>query len=130
LNFNARELRVKYQSINLGEKFRLFSEHWQPKIVAEVNDYQLKIVKVEGDFVWHRHEDTDEAFIVIEGELRIDFRDGAVTIGAGELYVVPRGVEHKPFAAGETLVVVIEPRGVVNTGDTGGEMTATGDAWV
>jgi mannose-6-phosphate isomerase-like protein (cupin superfamily) len=121
---------MKYQSINFGEKFRLFKEHWQPKVVAEINDYQLKIAKVEGDFVWHHHKDTDEAFMVIEGELRIDFRDGAVTIGAGELYVVPRGVEHKPFAATETLVVVIEPRGVVNTGDTGGEMTAGGDIWV
>lgn len=121
---------MQYQAINLGEKLRLVRDIWQPKVVAEINDYQLKLVKVEGDFVWHDHKDTDEAFVVLDGELRIDFRDGSVTIEPGELYVVPRGVEHKPYAEREAHVLIIEPRGIVNTGDAGGEMTAKGNVWV
>lgn len=121
---------MDYKPIKLAEKFALFGDRWQPKVIAELNDYQLKIVKVEGDFVWHDHQDTDELFIVIDGELRIDFRDGAVTIGPGELFVVPKGVEHKPYAATETQLMVIEPRGVVNTGEAGGEKTAANDAWI
>jgi mannose-6-phosphate isomerase-like protein (cupin superfamily) len=95
-----------------------------------MNDYQFKIVKIDGDFVWHHHEHTDETFIVIEGTLRIDFRDGSVTLGAGELYVVPKGVEHKPFADGEVKLLLIEPRGVLNTGSAGHERTAVNDVWV
>ncbi len=121
---------MKYRPINLLDKFGLFSDRWQPKVIAEMNDYQLKIVKVEGDFVWHDHEATDEAFMVIEGELRIDFRDGAVRIRPGEIFVVPKGVEHKPFAEKETKVLLIEPRGVVNTGEAGGEKTAANDVWI
>jgi mannose-6-phosphate isomerase-like protein (cupin superfamily) len=117
-------------AIHLAEKFGLFSEQWQPKVVAELNDYQFKIVRIEGDFVWHSHADTDEAFIVIEGELRIDFRDGSVTLRPGEMFVVKRGVEHKPFAAREVKMMLIEPRGVTNTGDGGGERTAQNDVWV
>src|ERR1051326_6406442 len=97
----GRRREMNYQAINLGRKFDLFSEHWQPKVVAEMNDYQFKIVKLLGDFVWHDHKDTDETFIVIDGTLRIDFRDGAVEIAAGEMFVVPMGVEHKPYAAEE-----------------------------
>ena len=89
---------MTYQAINFGKKFALFDEQWQPKVVAEMNDYQFKIVKLQGDFVWHDHKDTDETFIVIEGELRIDFRDGTVRVAAGEMFVVPKGVEHKPYA--------------------------------
>ena len=121
---------MSYKAINLAEKFRLVAERWQPKVVAELNDYQFKIVKVQGDFVWHDHTDTDEAFLVVDGELRIDFRDGAVTLKPGEMFVVPKGVEHKPFAESETRVVVIEPRGVVNTGEAGGDMTASNDVWI
>lgn len=120
---------MNYVAINFADKFRSFSEHWQPRVIAELNDYQFKIAKVQGDFIWHDHPDTDEAFLVIDGELRVDFRDGSVTIGPGELYVVPRGVEHKPFAEHETQLLLIEPRGVVNTGDAGGEMTAANDVW-
>jgi mannose-6-phosphate isomerase-like protein (cupin superfamily) len=120
---------VDYRPINLADKLGSLREHWQPRVVAELNDYQFKVVKVKGDFVWHDHQDTDEAFIVLDGELRIDFRDGAVTIGSGELFVVPKGVEHKPFAAKETSVMLIEPRGVVNTGGVGGERTAENDVW-
>ena len=118
------------RAINLQEKFGLFSEQWSPKVIAEMNDYQFKLVKLEGDFVWHQHAETDETFFVIEGELRIDFRDGSVTIGPGEMFVVPKGVEHKPFAAREVKLMLIEPKGVVNTGDAGGERTAKNDIWV
>jgi mannose-6-phosphate isomerase-like protein (cupin superfamily) len=95
-----------------------------------MNDYQFKLVRLAGDFVWHDHPETDETFIVLDGSLRIDFRDGNVTLGAGEMFVVPRGVEHKPYAEREVQVLLIEPRGVVNTGDTGGELTAKNDAWI
>ena len=117
-------------AISLAEKLGKITDHWQPRVIAELNDYQFKIVKILGDFVWHSHPDTDEAFFVIEGELRIDFRDGAVTLGPGELYVVPKGVEHKPFAAAEVHMMLIEPKGVVNTGDAGGDKTAPNDLWI
>ena len=121
---------MDYRPINFGQKFRLISEHWQPRVVAELNDYQFKMVKLQGDFVWHSHKDTDEAFIVVEGELRIDFRDGAVRVAAGEMFVVPKGVEHKPYAASEVKMLLIEPRGVPNTGDQGGARTAENDVWI
>jgi mannose-6-phosphate isomerase-like protein (cupin superfamily) len=116
--------------INFRQKLGLIAEQWQPKVVAEMNDYQFKLVKLEGDFVWHDHKDTDETFIILEGELRIDFRDGAVTLTAGEMFVVPKGVEHKPFAEHEVKLLLIEPRGVPNTGGAGGERTAPGDVWI
>jgi mannose-6-phosphate isomerase-like protein (cupin superfamily) len=119
-----------HNAINLAEKLSRVADHWQPRVVAELNDYQFKLVKIAGDFVWHSHTDTDEAFIVIEGELRIDFRDGAVTLGPGEMYVVKKGVEHKPYAAHEVKMMLIEPRGVTNTGDAGGERTAPDDVWI
>jgi mannose-6-phosphate isomerase-like protein (cupin superfamily) len=121
---------MSYQPINLRKKFTLFDEHWQPKVVAEMNDYQFKIVKLQGDFIWHDHKDTDETFIVVEGNLRIDFRDGAVQLSAGEMFVVPKGVEHKPYAEQEVKLLLIEPRGVLNTGHEGGERTAANDVWI
>jgi mannose-6-phosphate isomerase-like protein (cupin superfamily) len=121
---------TEYVAINLKEKIARLPGHWQPRVVAELNDYQLKVVRIEGDFVWHSHPDTDEAFLVIDGELRIDFRDGAVTLGPGELYVVPKGIEHKPIATREVKLLLIEPRGTVNTGDAGGERTVAPDQWV
>jgi mannose-6-phosphate isomerase-like protein (cupin superfamily) len=114
---------MPYQAINFRQKFQLFDEQWQPKVVAEMNDYQFKLVKLQGDFVWHQHADTDETFVVIEGVLRIDLRDGAVRVGPGEMFVVPKGVEHKPYAEGEV-------RGVRNTGDEGGELTAESNVWI
>ena len=117
-------------SINLAEKLAQFSEHWSPRVVAELNDYQFKVVKLQGDFVWHSHPDTDEAFIVIDGEMEIGFRDGAVTLRAGEMYVVPKGVEHITRASRECHALIIEPRGVINTGDAGGSLTARNDVWV
>lgn len=119
-----------YKPINFAEKLPLFSDQWQPRVLAELNDYQFKIVRIEGDFIWHDHEDTDEAFIVLEGTLRIDFRDGAVTLGPGEMYVVPKGVEHKPYAEQEVKMLLIEPRGTLNTGHEGGERTAENDRWI
>ena len=95
-----------------------------------MNDYQFKVVKLQGDFIWHDHKDTDETFIVIEGDLRIDFRDGAVHVQAGEMFVVPKGVKHKPYAENEVKLLLIEPRGVLNTGDVGGERTAEQDVWI
>jgi len=121
---------MSYKAINLLEKLSLFREQWTPKVIAEMNDYQFKVVKLEGDFVWHDHKDTDEAFIVIEGELRIDFRDGTVRLGAGEMFVVPKGAEHKPYAEKEVKLMLIEPRGVRNTGHEGGERTAPNDVWI
>ncbi|WP_413794460.1 MULTISPECIES: cupin domain-containing protein [unclassified Pseudomonas] len=119
-----------YAPINFAQKYALFQEQWTPKVVAEMNDYQFKIARLEGDFIWHVHADTDETFIVLEGELRIDFRDGAVTIGPGEMYVVKKGVEHKPSAAQEVKLLLIEPRGVINTGEETNERTAVNDVWI
>ena len=119
-----------YRAISFMQKFGLFHEQWQPKVITEMNDYQFKIVKLQGDFIWHDHKDTDETFIVIEGDLRIDFCDGAVHVGAGEMFVVPKGMEHKPYAENKVKLLLIEPRGVLNTGDAGGERTAEQDVWV
>ena len=117
-------------AINLRDKLALFSEHWSPRVVAEMNDYQFKLAKLQGEFVWHAHADTDEAFLVLSGELVIEFRDGEVRLGDGEMHVVPRGVEHRPVAAAECCVMLVEPRGVANTGDAGGAYTAPNDVWV
>ena len=119
-----------YRPINFAEKLALLPAQWQPRVIAELNDYQLKLVRIEGDFIWHDHPETDEAFIVLDGALRIDFRDGAVLLGPGELFVVPRGVEHKPFAEREVKLLLIEPRGILNTGHAGGERTAQNDLWI
>ena len=121
---------MKNKAINFEQKLGLFSEQWKPKVIAEMNDYQFKIVKLQGDFVWHDHKHTDETFIVLEGTLRIDLRDGAVNLNAGEMYVVPKGIEHKPYAEHEVKVLLIEPRGVVNTGEAAGEKTAQNDVWI
>jgi len=121
---------MSYTAINFAQKLGLIDDQWAPRVVAEMNDYQFKLVKIEGDFVWHDHQDTDETFIVLEGEVRIDFRDGQVNLKAGEMYVVPRGIEHKPYAASEARLLLIEPRGVVNTGHEGGERTAPNDVWI
>ncbi len=121
---------MSYKSINFRQKFGLFHEQWQPKVIAEMNDYQFKVVKLQGDFIWHDHKDTDETFIVVEGELRIDLREGAVHVSTGEMFVIPKGVEHKPYAEKEVKLLLIEPRGVLNTGHEGGERTAANDVWI
>lgn len=119
-----------YQSLNFGQKIDQIDQHWSPRVIAEMNDYQFKVVKLLGDFIWHDHHDTDETFIVLEGQLRIDFRDGHVLISAGEMYVVPKGVEHKPSAEQEVKLLLIEPKGVLNTGSQGGERTEVNDLWI
>ncbi|MBB1345693.1 MULTISPECIES: cupin domain-containing protein [unclassified Pseudoalteromonas] len=121
---------MKQNAINFKEKFTKFTDHWSPRVIAEMNDYQFKLVKVEGEFVWHDHPDTDEVFIVIEGCLNIEFRDGVVTLESGEMFVIPKGIEHKPIATSECKIMIVEPKGVVNTGDSGSELTAEDDVWV
>ena len=118
------------EKINLHDKFKKVAEHWSPKVVAEMNDYQFKLAKIKGEFIWHKHKDTDETFIVLEGQMTIKFRDGQVTLDKNEMYVVPKGVEHKPCANEECKILVIEPKGVINTGDSGGELTINEEMWV
>jgi mannose-6-phosphate isomerase-like protein (cupin superfamily) len=108
------------EALDIAEKLSLFAEHWSPKVVARLNDYEIKVVKLEGEFVWHTHDDTDELFLVVDGELTIRMRDGNVVLKAGQLFVVPKRVEHCPVAEGEVQALLIEPAGVVNTGDAGG----------
>jgi mannose-6-phosphate isomerase-like protein (cupin superfamily) len=130
LKIGLDEVIMGYRSISLLDKFTKFSEVFEPKVVARMNDYEFKLARAKGDFVWHSHSDTDEVFLIIEGELTIEFRDGSVRLRAGEMFVVPRGKEHKPFAEHECKLMLIEPAGTVNTGDAGGELTAPNDAWV
>jgi mannose-6-phosphate isomerase-like protein (cupin superfamily) len=121
---------MEYTPINLKEKLSKFSEHWSPKIIARMNDYHFKLVKFSGDFVWHCHVETDEVFTVLEGKMSIQFRDGKVDLSAGELFVVPKGVEHKPFAEKECHVLLVEPAGTINTGSAGGKRTAADNVWI
>lgn len=121
---------MNYRPVNFSEKLRLISEPWTPKIIAELNGQHLKLAKLSGEFVWHRHEDADEAFVVLDGQLRIEFRDGTVDLAAGEMFVVPRGAEHRPVADRECAVLLIEPAGLVNTSDAGGPITAPVDDWI
>lgn len=116
--------------INFAQKLAKFSAQWSPRVVAEMNDYQFKVVKLQGEFVWHEHKDTDEVFLVLHGEMEIGFRDRTVTLRAGEMFVVPKGVEHITRAALECHALLVEPRGVVNTGEAGGSLTAPNDRWV
>lgn len=111
--------------IDIADKLSLFTMHWTPQTIARLKDYEIKLVKVQGEFVWHSHDTTDELFLVINGHLTIELRDGDVTLGPGQLYVVPKGVEHRPVAVDEAQIMLIEPQGVVNTGDAGGPLTAT-----
>lgn len=121
---------MNHQSINLKEKYAKFSEQWQPKNIAQMNDYHIKIAKVQGEFNWHTHPETDEFFLVVKGTLEIHLQDGVVTLNEGEIYVVPKGVEHKPFAQEECHIMMIEPVGTINTGDVVDERTAPNDVWI
>ena len=111
-------------AVNLDAMLASFAEYWSPKKIAQINDYDVRIVKVQGEFTWHRHPDTDEFFLVLDGQLTIQMRDRDVVLGPRELFVVPRGIEHCPRADAETAVLLLEPGSVVNTGDAGGELTA------
>lgn len=121
---------MRDSAINFGDKLAKFTDHWSPRVVAEMNDYQFKLAKLQGEFVWHSHEDTDEVFIVLDGAMSIEFRDRTVPLVAGEMFVVPKGVEHRPVAPRECAVMLVEPRGVVNTGSAGGNYTAENDVWI
>jgi mannose-6-phosphate isomerase-like protein (cupin superfamily) len=117
-------------SINLNAKLNCFSDHWEPKIVASMNDYHIKLAKVQGEFVWHDHPNTDELFLVIKGRLVIQMRDGDVRLEEGEMFVVPKGVEHNPMADKECQILLMEPKGTMNTGSVGGTMAAPPDVWI
>jgi len=116
--------------INLAEKLSLFSAHWSPKIIAGLNGQHVKLVKFSGEFVWHHHENEDELFYVVQGGFRMDFRDRSVELVAGDLIVVPRGVEHRPVAREEVSVMLFEPATTVNTGSAGGERTVPKPDWI
>jgi mannose-6-phosphate isomerase-like protein (cupin superfamily) len=116
--------------ISLSEKFAVFNDYWSPKIVGEINDSHIKLVKLKGEFVWHHHEHEDELFLVVKGRLLIKLRDGDVTLDEGEMVIIPRGVEHMPVAEEETHVLLLEPKSTVNTGNAGGERTVAAPAWI
>ncbi|GAG86328.1 unnamed protein product, partial [marine sediment metagenome] len=112
------------------EKLSQFTDLWSPRIIARMNDYHLKLAKIHGEFVWHSHPETDEVFIIIKGSMNIHLRDEIVRLNEGEMYVVPKGVEHKPTAEHECHILLVEPAGTLNTGDVGGEMTKQDEIWV
>lgn len=117
-------------TISLSEKLALFGDYWTPKIVGELNDSHVKLVKLKGEFVWHHHENEDELFLVIKGKLLIKLRDGDVTLQEGEMVIIPRGVEHMPVAEDEVHVLLLEPKSTVNTGDAGGDRTVAAPEWI
>lgn len=117
------------EKVNLAQKFALFSEQWQPKIIGELNDSYVKLARLQGEFVWHQHADEDELFLVVQGQLTIRLRDGEITLNAGEFVIIPRGVEHLPVAQEEVQVLLLEPKTTVNTGDTGTERTVA-SMWI
>lgn len=116
--------------INFLEKFSKFEDHWSPKVIAEMNDYQFKLVKIKGEFITHNHEDTDEVFIVIEGLMKIHYEDRVIELKSGEMVVVKKGEKHRPYAEEECKIMLVEPIGTVNTGDVGGELTALNNEWI
>ncbi len=115
---------MSLEKVNIKEKLALFDEHWNPKIVGDLNGQHVKLVKLLGEFVWHHHDEEDELFLVVDGRMRMDFRDRSLTLEEGEFIVVPRGVEHRPVAEEEAHVLLFEPASTLNTGNARGEMTA------
>lgn len=118
------------KKINFSNKFSGFSKLWHPHIIAEMNEYEFKLVKIKGEFVWHSHNETDEVFIVIEGQMTIRFREGEVSLKENEMYVVPKGVEHMPIATNECKILLIEPKGIINTGDIKNQLTVKKETWI
>ncbi len=116
--------------VNLADKFSLIKDQWDPKIIAQLNDYHLKIAKIQGEFVWHSHPESDEVFLVVDGELTIHLREKELHLTHGELCVIPKGVEHKPAAEKECQILMVEPAGTLNTGDAGGERTIEETEWI
>ena len=121
---------LNFTPINFKKNFDLFDENWSPKIIAQMNNYQFKIAKIKGEFIWHSHRDTDETFIIIDGSMKIKFRDGSVCLNPGEMFVVPKGIEHKPVADEECQILLIELAGTINTGDVMSDRTLAEDKWV
>jgi|SRR5215208_6690467 len=121
---------MDYRPINLQAKLSKISEQWMPKNIAQMNDYHLKLAKVQGEFIWHEHPETDEVFLILHGQLEIHLRDGNVVLNVGEMFVVPKGVEHKPVATNECHILLIEPASTVNTGDVVNDRTAPNDVWI
>ena len=120
---------MKPSVVNIENKLTKINEYWSPKIIAQMNDYHFKLAKVQGEFVWHSHEETDEVFLILAGELQIEFPERTVALKRGDLFVVPKGLEHRPVAKSECHLMLVEPVGTVNTGEAGGELTA-GDEWI
>ena len=118
------------KKINFKDKLKKFSDQWSPKVIAELNNYQFKLVKIQNDFIWHKHDDTDEVFIVLIGKIFIEFESETVELNEGEMIVVPKGTKHRPYAKVEASIMLVEPRGVLNTGDIDDEMTAPNDQWI
>ena len=116
--------------INFQKKLALFSEHWSPKVIAQMNDYHFKVAKIQGEFIWHDHPETDEVFIVLKGQLELQLREASVLLREGEMFVVPKGVEHKPVARDECHILLVEPEGTINTGNVVDEKTAPNDVWI
>ncbi|MEE8336167.1 MAG: cupin domain-containing protein [Candidatus Neomarinimicrobiota bacterium] len=121
---------MKYSPVNFEENFLKFNKYWSPRVIAEMNDYQFKLVKAGGEFIWHNHADSDEVFIILDGSLVIEFRDGEISLESGEMFVIPKGLEHKPVAKHECKIMLVEPKGVVNTGTAGGNLTAETDIFI
>ena len=121
---------MKNEIINFEEKFDNFKDYWSPKIIAELNDYQFKLAKIKGEFIWHKHNKTDEVFIIMDGSMKIEFRDQVVELSKGDLYVVPKGVEHRPSSEKECKIMLVEPKGTVNTGDKINVLTKDLDVWI
>ena len=118
------------EKVDIRKKFKCFSDCWSPKVIAEMNNYQFKIARIKGEFIWHNHKDTDEAFIIIEGRMKIIFRDKTIDLDEGDMFVVPKGVDHKPISDEECKIMLVEPKGVVNTGNTKSDLTAENDVWI
>jgi mannose-6-phosphate isomerase-like protein (cupin superfamily) len=121
---------MDYSKINLKDKLSKFTDYWAPRIVSQFNDYHIKLVKVKGEFVWHDHPETDELFLVLDGSLEIHFRNGKVKLNNGDMFVVPKGLEHRPIAEGECHILLIEPAGTINTGKIMNELTAQDNVWI
>tara|TARA_B100001173_G_C15919843_1_gene517984 strand:+ start:20 stop:385 length:366 start_codon:yes stop_codon:yes gene_type:complete len=121
---------MKNKKVNINNKFRNFTDLWSPKVIAEMNNYQFKLAKIKGSFIWHSHDETDEVFIVMDGTLDIHLRDKKIHLQKGEMYVVPQGVEHKPEAEKECKIMLIEQKGTVNTGDLSNNLTSPNDIYI
>jgi len=121
---------MKSKATNIKQKFSKISNYWSPKILAEMNNHEIKLAKIKGDFIWHSHEETDETFIVIEGEMEIEFHDRIIYLKEGDLFVVPKGVEHKPYAELECKIILLELKGTKNTGNKSDKLTAENNLWV